>query len=69
MSPFLFRNDLQNTLNLSAFQDSVNVHLAYQNFSNTFFDIANKHAPLKKKKVLPKPLPYMNKNLKQEIYN
>ena len=53
---------------LSAFQDSGNVHLAYQNFSNTFLDIANKHAPLKKKKVLPKPLPYMNKNLKQEIY-
>ena len=63
-----FNNDLQNTLNLSAFQDSGNVHLAYQNFSNTFLDIANKHAPLKKKKVLPKPLPYMNKNLKQEIY-
>ena len=63
-----FNDDLQNTLNLSAFQDSGNVHLAYQNFSNTFLDIANKHAPLKKKKVLPKPLPYMNKNFKQEIY-
>ena len=62
-----FNNDLQNTLNLSAFQDSGNVHLAYQNFSNTFLDIANKHAPLKKKKVLPKPLPYMNKNLNRRF--
>ena len=64
----VFNNDLQNKLNLSVLDDKENVNSAYQMFSNAFLETANKHAPLKKKKVLPKPLPYMNKNLKQEIY-
>ena len=40
----------------------------YDNFSQTFIDVANKHAPLKQKKVLNKPAPFMNKLLKQAIF-
>jgi len=38
------------------------------NFSKIFNSVADKHAPLKSKKCIDKPVPYMNKTLKQAIY-
>ena len=41
----------------------------YEHFSDVFIELANKHAPVKKKeRILTKPVPFMNKMLMQNIY-
>jgi hypothetical protein len=35
------------------------------NFESEFISVINKHAPMKKKKPVDKPVPFMNKNLKR----
>ena len=52
-------------LNFAADND---VNDTYEAFTNAILSVTNKHAPLKKKKILPKPVPYMNTSLKQAIY-
>ena len=39
-----------------------------ETFTNTLSQVTDKYAPLKKKKCLSKPVPYMNKSLKQAVY-
>ena len=40
----------------------------YETFTNTLSQVIDKFATLKKKKCLSKPVPYMNKALKQDVY-
>ena len=45
-----------------------NVNSAYDHFSKCFNEVADKHAPFKERKILPKQVPYMNSELKWAIY-
>lgn len=49
-------------------EKNTNVHTAYDNFNNKFIEVANKHAPIKQRKILPQQIPYMNKQLKSAVY-
>lgn len=40
----------------------------YDEFSNGFIRVANKHTPSEKRNILPKQIQYMNKDLKSAIY-
>ena len=63
-----FLNDLEQK-NLNSIVDKCdNVISAYENFESELISIINKHAPMKKKKPVDKPVPFMNKNLKRAIY-
>ena len=48
--------------------NNTDVNAAYDNFNNKFIQTANKHAPFKERKILPKQIPYMNKTLKSAVY-
>ena len=50
------------------FTENRNVNEMYEFFTNTISAVTDKYAPLKKKKSLSKPVPYMNKTLKQAVY-
>ena len=39
----------------------------YEDFTNTITPVTDKFAPKKFKKCIPKPVPYMNKSLKQAV--
>ena len=55
--------------NLNSIVDKCdNVNSAYENFESEFISVINKHAPMKKKKPVDKPVPFMNTNLKRAIY-
>jgi hypothetical protein len=45
-----------------------NVDEAYSNFQSAFIEVIYKHMPLKKRKPVVNPAPYMNKELRQAIY-
>ena len=45
-----------------------NVDEAYSNFQSAFTEVIDKHIPLKKRKPVVNPAPYMNKELRQAIY-
>lgn len=61
-----FLQDLENqNLDMSNFD---NVNSAYDHFSKCFNEVADKHAPFKERKILPKQVPYMNSELKRAIY-
>ena len=61
-----FLQDLENkNLDMSNFD---NVNSAYDHFSKCFNEVADKHAPFKERKILPKQVPYMNSELKWAIY-
>lgn len=47
---------------------STDVNRTYDHFEMSFKNIVNKHAPLKKRRVLNHPVPYINKQLRQAIY-
>ena len=63
-----FNMDLESNLSQLNFSEDNDVNDAYEAFTNAILSATNKHAPLKKKQILPKPVPYMNKTLKQAIY-
>jgi len=56
-------NDKMSTLDMNG-----DVNTDYEKFSNVLLNLTDKHAPLKQKKMLHKPVPFMNKALKQAIY-
>ena len=60
--------DMESNLSQLNFSEDNDVNDTYEAFTNAILSVTNKHAPLKKKKILPKPVPYMNKTLKQAIY-
>ena len=62
-----FNMDLESNLSQIIFSEENHVNETYEAFTNAILWVTNKHAPLKKKKILPKPVPHMNTNLKQSI--
>ena len=60
--------DKESNLSQLNFSEDNDVNDTYEAFTNAILSVTNKHAPLKKKKILPKPVLYMNKTLKQAIY-
>ena len=60
--------DMESNLSQLNFSEDNDVNNIYEAFTNSILSVTNKHAPLKKNKILPKPVPYMNKTLKQTIY-
>jgi len=42
---------------------NTNVNTAYESFNSKFIEVANKHAPVKHRKILPQQTPCMNKQL------
>ena len=64
-----FLKDLQgfnfNFNNISKHED---IDEAYSNFENSIIKTLDKHAPIKRRKHIPQPAPFMNKQLKQAIY-
>ena len=63
-----FNDELNHNLSTKLDLNEKDVNTMYDNFSEIFLDTANKHAPVKKKPVLQKPVPFMNKTLKQAIF-
>ena len=63
-----FNEDLVSSLSEMHYSVSYNVNEMYETFMGKILSVTNKHAPLRKKKCNPKPVPYMNKSLKQAIY-
>ena len=59
--------DMERNLSQLKFSEDNDVNDTYEAFTNAILSVTNKHAPLKKKKSLPKPVHYMNKSLKQAI--
>lgn len=63
-----FIKDLQSLeleKNITAINDVDN---AYANFKKEFLIVVDKHIPMKKRKPIVSPAPYMNKNLRKAIY-
>ena len=44
------------------------VNRAYSKFETSFIEIIDKHIPIKKRKPVAYPVPYMNQNLRNVIY-
>jgi hypothetical protein len=64
----IFHQKLEEEFIHSNINDELDVNQLYNNFSEKLVNVANICAPLKKKKLNPKPVPFMNKKLKQAIY-
>jgi hypothetical protein len=47
---------------------TTNVNTAYETFNNKYIEVANKHASVKQRKILPQQTPYKNKQLKSAVY-
>ena len=48
--------------------DDDDVNRAYSKFEASFIEIIDKHIPIKKRKPVAYPVPYMNQNLRNAIY-
>ena len=44
------------------------INSAYEIFEKSYLEVVNKHIPLKKRKPVQTPAPFMNKTLRKEIY-
>ena len=63
-----FNTELGSKLSQIDFSEGRNVNEMYEDFTNTITSVTDKFAPQKVKKCIPKPVPYMNKSLKQAVY-
>ena len=63
-----FNIELGSKLSQIDFSEGRNVNEMYEDFTNTITSVTDKFAPQKVKKCIPKPVPYMNKSLKQAVY-
>ena len=63
-----FLEDLNNIDLPGAGIDSTTVNENFNNFENAFVQIADKHAPWKKRQVRKNYVPYMNSELRKAIY-
>ena len=63
-----FNIELGSKLAQIYFSEGRNVNEMYEDFTNTITSVTDKFAPQKVKKSIPKPVPYMNKSLKQAVY-
>lgn len=62
-----FLQELQSE-QLDVITEHSNVETAYHNFETTFIKVVDKNIPLKKRRYITHPAPFMNKGLRQEIY-
>ena len=62
-----FLEDL-NTTNFETLIDTDDVNKAYSNFQSAFAEVIDKHMPIKQRKPIQTPAPYMNSNLRNAIY-
>jgi hypothetical protein len=62
-----FLQELQSE-QLDVITEHSNVETAYHNFETTFIKVVDKNIPLKKRRYITHPAPFMNKRLRQEIY-
>jgi ribosomal protein L32 len=62
-----FLNDLQSVNFENQIADD-DVNRAYSKFETSFIEIIDKHIPIKKRKSVAYPVPYMNQNLRNAIY-
>ena len=53
---------------LDVITEHSNVETAYHNFETPFIKVVDKNIPLKKRRYITHPAPFMNKGLRQEIY-
>jgi hypothetical protein len=60
-------NDLQSVNFENQIADD-DVNRAYSKFETSFIEIIDKHIPIKKRKPVAYPVPYMNQNLRNAIY-
>jgi hypothetical protein len=44
------------------------INSTYEIFEKSYLEVVNKHIPLKKRKPVQTPAPFMNKTLRKEIY-
>ena len=63
-----FNCELNERLVSLIFSKNKDVNEMYETFTSIISEITDKYAPLKKKTCLSKPVPYMNKFLKQAVY-
>ena len=63
-----FKCELNKRLVSINFSENKDVNEMYETFTSIISEVTDKYAPLKKKKCLSKPVPYMNKFLKQAVY-
>ena len=61
-----FLQELQSE-QLDVITEHSNVETAYLNFETTFIKVVDKNIPLKKRRYITHPAPFMNKGLRQEI--
>ena len=66
--PKSFNIELGSKLSQIHFSEGRNVNEMYEYFTNTITSVTDKFAPQKVKNCIPKPVPYMNKSLKQAVY-
>ena len=64
----IFLNDLQSVNFENQIADDDDVNRAYSKFETSFIEIIDKHIPIKKRKSVAYPVPYMNQNLRNGIY-
>ena len=62
-----FIEDLENA-HLENIDDDIDVNKAYDEFNKKFIDIYNKHVPVKQRKLVRNPAPFMNSKLKKAVY-
>jgi hypothetical protein len=46
----------------------MDINSAYEIFEKSYLEVVNKHIPLKNRKPVQTPAPFMNKTLRKEIY-
>ena len=55
-------------MNFNNISKDEDLDAAYPNFENSIIKTLDKHAPIKRRKQIPQPTPFMNKQLRQAIY-
>jgi len=62
-----FLSDLEK-VDFDTLIDDNNINNAYNNFETAFINVIDKHAPLKSRKSVPRPAPFMNSDLRKAVY-
>jgi hypothetical protein len=63
-----FLQDLEQANLTTLIENEDNVNEAYNTFHTKLMDIVDNHMPMKKRKTVPKPAPFMNQQLRNAIY-
>ena len=55
-------------IDLDTLLSDSNIDIAHNNFESAITETINTHAPMKRRKAVPKPAPFMNKELRKAVY-